>query len=100
MKKVAKYGVWFAGRNTPVVKTATTRDEAIKKARLSRTAGSSGRVVAARRLKGRDLNDANKGRWVRSRPDGSHPAVKSTKQAASKYVSAFRSGPVSRSKPD
>lgn len=94
-----KYGVWFEGRNTPVVKTAKNRDDAIKQARKAKVAGSKGRVVAARTLKGRDLSDANAGRWVRSRPDGSHPSNKATKASAAKYRSAFRSGPVAQSKP-
>lgn len=68
---MATYGVWFQGRNTPKIVTASTRSEATKKARRSKTAGNKAAIVSARRLTGASLRQANKGRWVRERANGS-----------------------------
>lgn len=90
----AVFGVWFRGRNTPVVVSAESRSEAISKARNRGAAGSKGVVVAARRLKGKSLSQARKGIWVRERPNRSDP----NSAQGSKYKSKFRKGPAQQSK--
>lgn len=82
-----KYGVFFKGRNTCVVCDANNREEAIRKARAKKVAGSDQPVVACRALKAKALRDAIKGRWVRIRanqgmdeqPDTSKGSYKSSK---------------------
>lgn len=73
-----KYNVFFQGRNTGTVVDAKNRQEAIQKARKKKVAGHRGPVVAAKLLQGKDLRDANKGRWVRTRADGSRSTGKGT----------------------
>lgn len=65
------WGVWFKGRNTPAVVDASKRGEAIKKAQESKCAGWDQPVVSCRQLKGKSLEQAKKGTWVRERANGS-----------------------------
>jgi hypothetical protein len=65
-------GVWFKGRRTPVVVNANSRQEAINKAKQNKKRGGN-KVVSVRNLKGKDLRTANKGRWVRTGPNGEKP---------------------------
>jgi hypothetical protein len=65
------WGVWFKGRNTPAVVDASDREEAIKKARATKCAGWNEDVVSCRKLKGKSLEQAKRGDWVRERANGS-----------------------------
>jgi hypothetical protein len=65
------WGVWFKGRNTPAVVDASDRGEAIKKARATKCAGWNQDVTSCRQLKGKSLELAKKGNWVRERANGS-----------------------------
>lgn len=72
------YGVWRGDRNTPIVVRANNRAEAESKSakpvsaggRKHKPLGWDKKVKAVRKLKGKDLTDAKKGRWVRTRKSG------------------------------
>lgn len=64
------YMVWFAGRNTSTVVRASSRSEAIAKARAKKVAGHDQPVKSVKKAKGKDLDDIKKGKWVRTRPSG------------------------------
>ena len=66
------WGVYFSGRRTPVVVSATGRTEAISKARKSKRRGGEA-VSSARTLKGLDARNARAGKWVRTGPNGEKP---------------------------
>lgn len=92
------FGIWFEGRNTPVTVSASSRGEAVKKAKASGRAGSKGKVVKARELSDQERKTAAKG-WLRTRADGSNPTgSKESRAKAAKFKSKFRSGPAKQSK--
>ena len=78
---MARWGVWFKGRNTPVVVTANTRSEAISKARRRkiRPKGSVP-VVSARQLTSSERKSDRSGNWIRTRSDGKSPSKSSVGQ--------------------
>lgn len=65
------YGVWPEGRNTPIVVDANSAPEARKQARKKKAAGAKHKLKTAKKLTGKDEQDARAGRWVRTRADGS-----------------------------
>lgn len=67
----AYYLVWFEGRNTSTVVQATSRGEAITKARNKKVAGSKGKVVKARTATDEEVTAIRKGKWLRTRASGS-----------------------------
>ncbi|MEM9805951.1 MAG: hypothetical protein AAF959_11770 [Cyanobacteria bacterium P01_D01_bin.56] len=69
---MAIYGVWFSGRRTPVVVSASERSQAISKAQKAKRRGG-GTVSSARILKGLDAKNARSGKWVRTGPNGENP---------------------------
>lgn len=71
-KKAAVKGVWFEGRRTAIVVDATSRSEAISKAKAKKKRGGE-KVAGVRNLKGSELSQAQKGRWVRSGLKGEKP---------------------------
>lgn len=96
---MSSYLVYFKGRNTGVAVAAGDRSQAIKKAKETGAAGSKGEVVKARTMTPSEERTAKAGNWVRTRPDGSNPTGNAeSRAAASKYKSAYRSGPAKQSK--
>ena len=74
------YLVWFEGRTTSVVVEATSRQQAIRKARAKPVAGRDKPVTAAREatakedaLIRRGPGKDGKPTWIRTRPDGKSP---------------------------
>lgn len=59
----ASYGVWFAGRRSPIGVDAENASEAISKARKKKKRG--GNTARARRLKPNEIRTASKG-WLRT----------------------------------
>ncbi len=86
-------GVWFQGRNTPVVVRVKKGESAVAKARKTNAAGSKGKVVSSRSLKGKSLSLARQGKWVRERSTGASP----NSPEGARVKSKFRSGPVQQS---
>ena len=70
---MAGYGVWFGGRNTPICVSASSRSEAISKAKSKKKRGGDN-VVKARTLTESEKKTASKGNWVTTRPDGKSKA--------------------------
>ena len=70
------WGVWFGGRNTPVVVGASSRSSAISKARQNKKRGGND-VVSAKRLSSSDASKARSGQWITTRSDGKSKATSS-----------------------
>jgi phage-related protein (TIGR01555 family) len=71
----ALYGVWFGGRRTPIVVNATSREEAIKKARPKKRRGGDS-VDAARLLNESERKTVSSGNWVRTGTKGEKAGYK------------------------
>lgn len=85
------YMVWFEGRNTSTVVEASSREEAISKARAKKVAGRDQPVKSVQKATGKDLADIQKGRWVRTRPSGQRVHGKAPKdESPSKYRPQFK----------
>lgn len=79
---MAYYLVWFEGRTTSVVVDASTREQAIRKARAKKVAGNDKPVTAARVANESERSQIAKGTWIRTRPNGDSPSESNMK---SKY---------------
>jgi hypothetical protein len=62
------YLVFYEGRNTAQVVTASSREEAISKAKKIGSTGSKGKVIEARKATDDEIKKIRKGQWVRTRP--------------------------------
>ena len=67
--------VFFQGRRTGTCVNATSRSEAISKARKSKKRGGN-KVVSARKMNASEKKTANAGKWVKSRPPGFKPSMR------------------------
>lgn len=61
------YLIWYQGRNTSQVVQASSREEAIQKARSKGSTGSTGKIIEARQATAEEANKIRKGTWVRTR---------------------------------
>jgi hypothetical protein len=73
-----KFNIHWPGRNTGQVMSARTAAEAVLKAckkpttgAINKLTGECNKPVSVVELTGKDLMDAIKGKWIRSRSDGS-----------------------------
>ena len=74
-----KFNVFWPGRNTGQVQSAVNAKEAVKLAcknpstgAINKLTGKCNKPVAVVELKGKDLALADKGKWVRTRSNGSN----------------------------
>ena len=87
------YLVFWSNRSTGTAVGSNSRSDAIKQARKKRKKGY-GDIVGARKLTGKDAEDARKGKWVRMRKSGLSPdrGTKEQKLKARQDVTKYRSG--------
>jgi len=79
------YLVFYEGRNTSQVVTASSREEAIKKAKEKGSTGSTGLVIEARKATEEESKQIRKGIWVRTRAKKYGGEAKAHKSDPFKY---------------
>jgi len=78
INRLSVYGVWRGNRNTPIVVRAESPQQAVNKSSKPVSAGGkkhkavgwNKKVKSVRKLKGQDLKDVKRGKWVRTRSNG------------------------------